>query len=208
MKLIITLLFSISSVLLWGQTKSDYEIYSTILNQLLAELEIRSDSSKSILVADESGKENIDEDFEESLSIDVFPSTYQIHFYDKSKEFNIFSDNEFKSLLLSFRNEIVLTNYISADSLNVDFPVSNINRRDLNKIFKTNRKRDPWKAFYRKYNNSLGYFEFLKIAYSDKYAILYYTHRANPLTGNGRFEILLNDSGKWIPCVYCNVWFN
>jgi len=209
MKIALSLYILVFPLLLCGQTRTDHEIYSTIINKKFSESGLKKESGKFILIVDRFGKDNMDESIEEEcLSIREFPYCYiNINFYNNEDKFDILKDDDFGSLLSSFRNEIMLPATIIKDSLTVDLPTHLISRKEIDNIFKPKAKK-VWEKFYKKYNGALGYFEFSRIAYSKKYAILYYARRVNYLWGEGRLEILIKDNEKWIPFSYYNIWQN
>lgn len=188
-----------------GQINTDSEIYSMVVNDKLSKWNITNESGKSLLIIDQIRMENFDADFLESLSLEEF--SYIISFYEDNDRFPILEDNDFKSLLSSLKGEIVLPVNMQENILTINIPYHFISRKEIDKLFKGDSIKG-WGNFYKMHPAALGYFEFSKITYSEKYAILYSAHRYNSLGGEGRLEIFIKEGANWKSLAYCNVWYN
>ena len=179
-----------------SQTNSDYEIYSLILSKQIADWELSKDTISYIVITKNLTK------FSEanSLPIDLliehnYRFAYELSGYN-DKFIDLKKNNEFNKLVKDFESKLNYNTDLIADSFNLDITVKIIDNRKIEKLFDS-KIEQAWRRFYKKKPSSPGYFEFSKIGYSDKYAIVYFVHRAYPLIGNGGLEILIKENKKW-----------
>ena len=206
MKKIIFLLLLIP-IVVSGQTKSD-EIYSLLINKKIIDWGMNKDSISKIIITNSLTKFSINKQFDLTEIIDSisngsnFP---KIHYY---KHFiDLKSNNDFKKLLNDFKTNIYKKTSLNQKCFKLGIPVKIINKNSIEKIFSSKIVKG-WNNFYKMYPKTTGYFEFSNIEIYNEFAIVYFIHRANPLTGFGRFEILVRENGKWNKLAYINVWNN
>jgi hypothetical protein len=176
----------------FGQTKTDYELYSRIILNEFQEKKMEIGFYQNIVIIDnltETSKSLFEEfcqDFEYN-----FESMVQIN--RKDSIYYLTRNDEFKRLLNELCKEYAVINSFVDSKFLIKQKVTILEKEKVEKIFKTKNAKqieNSWKKFYKLYPESQGFYEFSKILYSENFALVYFVHKGNPLFGNGSIIIM------------------
>jgi hypothetical protein len=208
--LIFFLGFSLSAL---GQSNSDYDTYSLLINERIIDWKMDMDTIPHVIVVNNLTRFSKDSStiaiIDEMIAKDKSLAYTLLHFYDKP--IDLLNNSEFILLLNNFKSKIFEQTDLQADSFKLKIPMKIEIAQRIEKIFDVKRIKGwdkAWNKFYKIYPKSPGYFEFSKVAFSDNFAIVYIVHRAKPLVGSGGLEILINKNGTWKELAYYGIWNN
>jgi len=194
----------------FSQTKTDYELYSRIILNEFQEKIIEIGFYQNIVITDnltESSKLLFDE-FCQDLEYN-FESMVQVN--RKDSIYYLTRNDEFKNLLKELCKEYSVNNSFVDNKFLIEQKVTILEKEKVEKIFKTKNAKqieNSWKKFYKLYPESQGFYEFSKILYSEKFALVYFVHKGNPLFGSDSLIIMKKNGQNYEIQEKLTLWNN
>jgi hypothetical protein len=183
-----------------------------IINQQYADWKLKEDSSASVTIVDNLTDYSLEYDFNEFCDV-IFGNDRQMaHFYLNRQDtlYNLIDDKEFEELSKRFSNSISIKQTLDIDKFSVSHKLQFIDKKWIDKKFHIKNYKQherAWNSFYKLRPNSYGFFEISKIEYSERYGLLYFTHKARPQIGNGKLIILKKVDNSWITYGQVTLWY-
>ncbi len=207
----LTILLTLTTIFVQGQTPVDSEVYSIVIDDLTEQWNKGRDTIKRAIVIQKFtplenhvswyGKELF------ALSDEIINMT--VH-YD-TLAMRLIRTEQIKNGLINLETVFYDTPTLNDKEFKSKTPVTTISDKKYHAYFKTLFGRDidkGWKRFYKQNRDVLGVYEFSKIVYADNYAILYVGHHGGGLFGSGDIVILNKVNDKWIIVKYLNIWMS
>jgi len=206
-KVLVIISFLFTGLLSFSQTKQDYEIYQLIIQNQLDKW--KQDITPRIVVTDKLV------DVDRQLFDDIAANMQQAlalatQSNENSKYLNhlICCDTTFQHAIRVFTQQIYEPINIITNNLGFSPPVTIAKSQDIHKMFRKGNTDKVWKKFYKKYPDSLGFFQLSKVSYFDKFALVYIATSSNPLSEKGEIVILESDKNKWMITGHLVLWLN
>jgi hypothetical protein len=183
----------------FSQSKTDYELYSSIILHELQEMKIETGFYKNIVITDNLTESSLllFEEFCHDFECN-FESMVQIN--RKDSIYYLTRSEEFMNLLQELCEEYSVNTSFVGDKFQIEHKVTILKKEKVEKIFKTRSAKqidNSWKKFYKLYPDSQGFYEFSKIVYSRNYALVYFVHKGMPLFGSGSLIIMKHDGQNY-----------
>uniref|UniRef100_UPI00404B8E7E hypothetical protein n=1 Tax=Flavobacterium sp. TaxID=239 RepID=UPI00404B8E7E len=123
---------------------------------------------------------------------------------------NLINDNvEIRKTIESLKEIFYNTPNFKNTKLNINrkyYVISNFRRNLFFKHVFGYKITKGWKRFYKKFPNSVGYFQFSPIAYNKNYACFYMERRTNGLSASGDIIIMKFENMIWKQIAKINLW--
>jgi len=207
----LTIILTLTTILTWGQTPLDYELYSIVIDDYTDQWDNNRDSiTRAIVIRKFTPLEN----HVAWYGKDLFASsdeTINVTVHYDTLAMRLIRDEKIKSGLIKLESDFYATPTLNGIAFKSKTPVTTITDKKYQAYFKTLFGRDiekGWKRFYKQNPDVLGVYEFSKIIYADNYAVLYVGHHAGGLFGAGDIVILNKINDKWIIVKYMNIWMS
>ncbi|KGO92855.1 hypothetical protein [Flavobacterium subsaxonicum] len=217
MKNITLTLFLLYAVVGFAQSNDNsYSIYSTVLNNKLAQFYgPKLDSLQSLIVLYNNNTDSNDLKFVDEL-VDDPPCDYLFNYlYFQSGKDSVFihrfkNEPEIKEVITKFRKNANIN--FDADmgllKLISNAKINTITLQEYRSFFKNGKNIDKgWNKIKDKYG-SKSVFELSQITYSQNFAVFYIAHHCGGLCGSGDFVIMENVEGKWRLLSVINLWIS
>lgn len=208
---IITLLIFLFCQICYSQTNADYVIYSKILNNTIENWKFDSNKKTFIVITDYVTTFSQRINFKEYSEV-FFGNNIQLAYMSlnyKDSLIKIREDQEFIDLFNQFSINCYDSIHLSSIYFNIKPIVKVVEKNEIELLFSksnNNSVKQSWKKFYKRYPESLGYFEFSKVEYSENFSVVYFVHRAKPLIGGGQLIVLKKYNNTWNIYESLNLW--
>ncbi|MDF0708490.1 hypothetical protein [Flagellimonas okinawensis] len=187
MKTITTIFFLIIFGSCYCQEKSDYEIYSTIIDNYFNRLDIKKKYSKNAVIIDRL----------DTLTNWASEGYEYVDYALFETRIDSVTRYVLKDMLSILKESYIDSPKIDADSLNCSIQLSEIYLNEFHDLFSKDIN-EGWERFYKTYPKSLGAFSFSNIVYSGDLAILFVDFKRHGLFASGDFYIMKKIDDKWI----------
>lgn len=187
MKAVATLVLILSCLNCFCQSKTDYEIYSQVVENKFNELDRNKRFSNKAII--------IDREKEQAQWAAEGYNFIDFAFFDNP--IDSLTKEEVKTLILSLTDPANEAPVLHVERFKTTVTLQLIQRDSFDSLFKKDIK-SGWNKFYRMYPKSIGAFSFSKIMYTSDTAVLFVDFARNGLNGSGDFYILKNVGGKWV----------
>lgn len=195
----------ISFTCLWGQTREDYIIYTTIIKDWQSK--IGGEVIPESVITDRLSKIYLEKDLFKDLADDplVVLRTIKINKETSDSLYLLLKDQEFAGLVSKFGKEYASTINLESEKFDQLFNVTIVKSKYIDKLL-VKAKAESWSKFYEKYPDSNGLFQFSKISYKDNLALVYFVSARNPLVARGEIIIMRRVQSKWNILGYFILW--
>lgn len=186
MKKLLLLLF-VFPISIWGQTASDYEIYSVLIKKefdqfrpktryiVIDSIPLPMDRGSILsLLNNEDWKETLEE------PVDTIPNS------PKYLEL----DNLLRMALEEKHKDFKLL----VESFDVKIPIKIMGAKERKKLDNT---KNFWEQYRELYPNNLGLYSFSHVSYSGDLAVVYMSYSIGPFAGSGGLIVMIKRKDKW-----------
>lgn len=195
-RILITLFLLISFTCLWGQTREDYIIYTTIIKNWQSK--IGGEVIPESVITDRLSKIYLEKDLFKDLADDPLAvlRTIKINKETSDSLYLRLKDQDFAGLASKFGKEYAATINLESEKFDQLFNVTIVKSKYIDKLL-AKAKAESWSKFYEKYPDSNGLFQFSKISYKDNFALVYFVSARNPLMARGEIIVMKRVQSKW-----------
>lgn len=123
----------------------------------------------------------------------------------------LLKEEEIVTLFIGLCNSLNQNEFLEVSVLDSLKGVIIVPKEKIEKLFKTVRfkkKERAWNTFYKNYPESLGFLEFSNIVYSENRAMVYISHRFNPLGAIGYVAILKKTGNGYVVEDTIDLWMS
>lgn len=195
-RILITLFLLISFTCLWGQTREDYIIYTTIIKDWQSK--IGGEAIPESVITDRLSKIYLEKDFFKELTDDPLAELGSVKIKEGGDDslYLLLKDQEFAGLVSKFAKEYASTINLESEKFDQLFNVTIVKSKYIDKLL-AKAKAESWSKFYEKYPDSNGLFQFSKISYKDNLALVYFVSARNPLMAKGEIIVMRRIGTRW-----------
>ena len=207
-RLFIALIFFSSFA--YGQVNNDYEIYSSVINNLMYDWDSsRTHLTNVVIIEKFKPNENEVEEYIETLyrtdtKFDIDNRNWHLK-YDSSL-INLIQKESIRTALFELKRNFLETPIIEKEKLQLKYPFELISSARYDRFFFLRNIYKGWDRFYKKYPKSAGVFNFSGIEYSENYACFYFERIAGGLFATGGIFILEKINESWTIVTYLEIW--
>lgn len=202
-------ILTLTSARCLGQTNTDYQLYSTVIDSFINKgIEINISTTEAVVIEKYAPEEN-----EVSLLIKLLQDTSvnrvsKVLRYDPIK-ISLCKDENFKAALINLEKSFFETPSLEKDKFKIKATPKLITFEQFKELFNSSTKKTNakgWKYFYKLYPGSHGIFEFSKIIYQGNFACFYVGRHSGGLSGSGDIIVLKKINDSWQLITYFNLW--
>jgi hypothetical protein len=193
----LTILLTFLGTSAFGQTSSDYELYSEVIQDFIDEgIKNQVTTSEVLIMEKYSPIENEISSWKEFMNID-------------DQDTSLIRGEEVIAGVAMLEKQFFETPALTADHILLKTTVKTLTNKQFNRYFTAlfgKRIDRGWKRFYRKHPGAHGIFEFSQVVYNGGYACFYVGRHSNSLSGSGNLVIAQETNGIWNVIKYFRIW--